>query len=80
MSSLGAFKKLGELISKFLQYKLNDNLEKLYSEKENVHVKDFIKCGTEFVRSMDTVNLAKNCPTEPVGHLTNRDNEVTATI
>lgn len=75
---LEAFKKLGKLISKFRQYNLNDNLEKLYSDKENVHVKYFIKWGTEFVGSMDTVDLAKNCPTEPVGHLTNSDDEVAA--
>ena len=66
-SGLEAFKKLGKLIFKFPQYNLNDNLEKLYCEKENVHVKDFIKLGDEFVRSIDTVDNAKVCLTEPVG-------------
>ena len=58
---LEAFKKLGKLISKFPQYNLDDNLWKLYCDKENVHAKDFIKWGTEFVGSMDTVDLAKDC-------------------
>ena len=39
-----------------------------------------INLNAEFVRSLHTVDLAKNRPTEPVGHLTIRDNEVTATI
>ena len=55
---LEAFKKLRELITRFPQYKLNDNLEKLYSDSENV--KDFITWGAEFVGSLDsdTVDLA----------------------
>ena len=38
----------------------------------------FFKWGAKFVRSLDTVGLAKDCPTEPVGHLTKSDNEVAA--
>ena len=73
---LEAFKKLRELITRFPQYKLNDNLEKLYSDSENV--KDFITWGAEFVGSLDsdTVDLAIDCPNEPVGQPTNIDNEV----
>ena len=41
-------------------------------------MKDFIKWGNEFVRSLDTVDLDKDCPIEPVGHLTNSVSEVAA--
>ena len=41
-----------------------------------MHVKDFVKWGAEFVGSLNTVDLAKGCPTEPVGQLTNSDKEV----
>ena len=73
---LEAFRKLRNLISRFPQYDLNDNLEKLYSEKENVHVKDFVKWGAKFVGSLDTVDITEDCPTEPVVQLTDSDKEV----
>ena len=41
-----------------------------------MRVKDFVKWGAEFVGSLNTVDLAKDCPAEPVGQLTNSDKEV----
>ena len=49
---LEAFKKLIKLISRFPQYDLNDNLDKLYIGKENVHVEDVPDHGRLCERGM----------------------------
>ena len=49
-----------------------------HREKGKCACEGLCEWGAEFVRSLDTVDLVKNRSTEPVGHLTNSDDEVAA--
>ena len=53
-TGLDAFEKLIKFIPRFPNYNLDDFLEEGYSEEYNSHVKDFIRLGVQFVRSLDT--------------------------
>ena len=56
---LEAFEKLIICTFRLPNYNLNEDLEKIYHEKENVIVKDFIKWGMEFVMNHQSVDLSQ---------------------
>ena len=81
-TGLDAFEKLIKFIPRFPNYNLDDFLEEGYSEEYNSHVKDFIRLGVQFVRSLDTaepsqvdsstktlkVQVEDECPVDPGEH------------
>jgi hypothetical protein len=56
---LEAFENLNKFIPRFPKYDLNADLETLYSDKNDVRVKDFIKLGADFVMSLDAIELSQ---------------------
>ena len=56
---LETFEKLVICTFRLPNYNLNEDLEKIYHEKENVIVKDFIKWGMEFVMNHQSVDLSQ---------------------
>ena len=56
---LEAFEKLIICTFRLPKYNLKEDLDKIYHEKENVIVKDFIKWGMEFVMTHQSVDLSQ---------------------